>query len=396
MKKIIEYFHLNNIGALELFFAFFPILSQYNWGSLYGEIVALAIMVFISVFKGIRPFFFKPLLLFLIFFILHEIPIVIGYNGNIYGFLQQIISMLAIFFIVPALRYDKLIGPLYLVGILSMGGLLYHYLLLVSGNLGDIHPITLPFLPELSSESRAMEVIVRPSSFFWEPASYVTYMMIPLFLSMHEKKYAMTFAIVFFNLLSGSTNGIFLSFAILLFYVLAKSTRIFTKVMIVVAGIAMSYFFFNSDLFEQGVEKMENTEVDSNQRLHNGRALISAMPLQHIILGFPADNVTSYYRSDSRISSSTIIPSRLSGNVFVSDLWRVLAKFGIFGYILFWNIYLWFYKKDKSTRPYILTLIVAMISQSLFLGAFFTFQMMVLLTYVNRDNLHLTNKIKYA
>lgn len=387
MKKIIEYFHLNNIGGLELFFAFFPILSQYNWGRVYGELIALVIMIIVSVIKKKHPVPFKPLLIFLIFFIIHEIPIVIWYNGNIFGYLQCIISMVAVFLVVPALRMDKLIGSIYLVGLISMAGLLYHYLLLLSGNAWDIHPLTLPFLPEFASESRAMGIIARPTSFYWEPASYVTFMMVPLFFSMLERKYAMSIAIVLFNLLSGSTNGIALSFAMLVFYVLTQKVKVYSKIILVLVGVGLGYFMLNSDLFEQGVEKLNNTEMDANQRLHNGTALISAMPLEHILFGFPADNVTSYYHSDFRISSSSIIPLDISGNVFVSDLWRVLAKFGILGYLLYWNIYLWFFRKEKSTRPYILTLVVGMISQSLFLGAFFTFQMMVLLIHVNRNKL---------
>ena len=131
---------------------------------------------------------------------------------------------------------------------------------------------------------------------------------------------------------------------------------------------------------------MNNTEIESNQRLHNGTALIKAMPLEHILTGFPANDVTEYYDSDDRIKRSDIIPLT-SGNVFVSDLWRVLAKFGIIGYLLYLNIYLFLFEKVKMARPYVLTLFVAMVSQSLFPGSIFAFQMMVLVTYMKSQQL---------
>lgn len=386
MKKIIEYFHLDKIGGFELLFAFFPILSQYNFGKIYFSIIFLSIMDFISLAKGRKPYKFKPLLFFFVFYVIHEIPILIGYNGNIFGFLETILTISSVFLIVPALRMEKLLGAIYLVALISMGGLIYHAVLLFSGNIGDIHPLTLPFLPSFAPESRAMEFIIRPTSFYWEPSSYITFMMIPMFFSLLEKKYLFTFAIVFLNLLSGSTNGIALSFSMLLFYLFTQNTKLISKVLIVAAGVAMGYFLMTSELFEVGVEKMNNTEIESNQRLHNGTALIKAMPLEHILTGFPANDVTEYYHSDDRIKRSDIIPLT-SGNVFVSDLWRVLAKLGIIGYLLYLNIYLFLFKKVKMARPYVLTLFVAMVSQSLFPGSIFAFQMMVLLTYMKSQQL---------
>lgn len=391
MKKIVEYFHLDKIGGFELLFAFFPILSQYSFGKVYFAIIFLLIMDFISLAKGRKPYKFKPLLFFLVFYVIHEIPILIGYNGNIFGFLQYTLTLASIFIIVPALRMEKLLGAIYLVALISMGGLIYHAVLLFSGNIGDLHPLTLPFLPNFDAESRAMEIIPRPTSFYWEPASYVTFMMIPMFFSLLERKYVFTFAIVFLNLLSGSTNGIALSFSMLVFFIFTQNTKLISKVLIVAAGVVMGFFLMTSELFEVGVEKMNNTEIETNQRLHNGTALIKAMPLEHIITGFPANDVTEYYHSDDRINRSDIIPL-YSGNVFVSDLWGVLAKFGILGYLLYLSIYLFLFKKVKTARPYVLTLFVAMVSQSLFLGPFFAFQMMVMLTYMN--SLQLTIKIK--
>ena len=387
MKKIIDYFHLDKIGGFELLFAFFPILSQYNFGKVYFAIIFLLIMDFISLAKGRKPYMFKPLLLFLVFYIIHEIPILIGFGGNVFGFLQNLLTIASIFFIVPALRMEKLLGAIYLVALISMGGLIYHAALLLSGNIGELHPLTLPFLPSFDAESRAMEIILRPTSFYWEPSSYITFMLIPMLFSLLEKKYVFTFAIVFLNLLSGSTNGIALSFLMLAFYALTQDVGLMSKVLVTIAGVAMGYFLMTSELFEVGVEKMNNTEIGSNQRLHNGIALIKAMPLEHIITGFPANDVTDYYYKNQNIKIADITPLD-TGNVFVSDFWGVLAKYGIIGLLLYFNIYLFFFKKDRALRPYLLTLFVAMFSQCLFPGPLFAFQMMILLVYMKYGQLH--------
>ena len=394
MKRLIEYFHLNKLGGLELFFAFFPILSQYNFGLVYFAIIALLIMDYVAISRGYKPLRFKPIAYFLAFFVIHEIPVVLGFGGNIFGAAQNLLSLASVLFIVPALRWEKLVGSVYLVGIISMVGLLYHFLLLVSGNMGDIHPLTLPFLPEFSEESRAMEIIQRPTSFYWEPSSYITFMLVPMFFSMLERKYVLTFVIVFFNLLSGSTNGIALSFAMLGFYILTQDTKLLSKTLVVVAGIGMAYFLMTSELFDVGVEKMENTEASSNQRLHNGPALIQAMPIEHLITGFPAGDVTDYYNRNANIKQSSIMPLG-TGNVFVSDFWRIFAKFGIVGLVLYLNIYLWFIRKVKYLRPYVLTLCVAMISQSVFLGSTSAFQLTVILTYVLSWHPNLLTKKKH-
>lgn len=380
MKKIIEYFHLNKIGGFELLFAFFPILSQYNFGKVYFSIVFLLIMDFISLIKGRKPYIFKPLLYFFVFYIIHEIPILIGFSGNFFGFLETVLSFASIFIIVSALRMEKLLGAVYLVALISMAGLVYHAALLFSGNFADIHPLTLPFLPSFDAESRALETIFRPTSFYWEPSSYITFMMIPMFFSLIEKKYVFTFAIIFLNLLSGSTNGIALSFAMLAFYIFTQNTGFLSKVIVIVAGVSMGYFLLTSELFETGVEKLENTEISTNQRLSNGPSLIKAMPIEHLLLGFPANDATEYYKSNPAINSTDIIPLP-TGDIFISDFWRVLAKFGLLGFLLYFNIFMWFFKKNNASRPYVLTLLVATFSQSVFGGPIFVFQMVVLIIF---------------
>lgn len=384
MKKIIDYFHLNRLGGLELFFAFFPILSQYNFGKIYVGIIALIIMDIYSLSRKNRPLLFKPLLYFLVFFVIHSTIIIAFYDGNVFGFLQYVITIVSIFLITPVLKYEKMIGSVYIVAIISMAGLLYHFSLFISGSMAEIHPLTLPFFPEFSDESRAMEILTRPSSFYWEPATYISFMIIPMFFSLIERKYLLTFVIVFLNLLSGSTNGIALSFSMLLFYVLTQDTAMKIKIAVVVSGFLMAYFLMTSEIFEVGVEKMNNTEFGANQRLHNGPELLSVMPLEHIVMGMPASDVTEYYNSNSFTKNSDIIPLA-TGDVYVSDFWRVIAKYGIIGLVLYINIYLWFVRKERKTWPYVFALMIAMFSQSVFPGYIFAVQMIILLSFVKSN-----------
>lgn len=275
-EKKIRYFHLNEIGGLELLFAFYIILTGYSYGPVSFTWLVLLIMDIWAIKRKVVFSYFKPILYLLLFYLIHELIVLAFYSGfasyHINRVFSSLIVLSSVFIIVPALDYKKMVGSLYVVAIISMAGLLYHYLLLASGRFSDIHPLTLPFLPEMSTESRSFEIILRPTSFYWEPAVYATFMMVPLFLALWEKKYLFAGLILIFNLLSTSTNGIVLSFLMVVVFVFTQKLGVWSRILIVVSSIFIVSFLLTSDIFEQGVQKMEieSADVEGSIRLSNG------------------------------------------------------------------------------------------------------------------------------
>lgn len=393
MKKIINYFHINEIGGLELLFAFYLILSGYTYGPVSFTWLVLLIMDVWAIKRKVVFSFFKPILYLLIFYLIHELIVLAFFSGfasyHINRVFSSLIVLSSVFIIVPALDYKKMVGSLYVVAIISMVGLLYHYFLLASGRFGDIHPLTLPFLPEMSTDSRSFEIILRPTSFYWEPAAYVTFMMVLLFLALWEKKYLFAGVILVLNLLSTSTNGIILSFLMVVIFVFTQKIGTWSRILIVVASVFLVSFLLTSDIFEQGVQKMEmeSADVQGSIRLSNGPNLIKAIPSSDLIFGIPAANIDDYYKMNPSIHSASIGFTD-KDTIYVTDLWMVLIKYGIIGLLLYLNVFYSILKRQRLIWPYLFVLIVAMFSQSVFLGSTYAFQIIFMLVFCRYlDNL---------
>lgn len=382
MKKLISYLQLNQMGFLEIMLALFPIVTGYAIGPIRFGIIWVLIMDIIAFFKkkGLVRF---PLLYVLFgFVILHEI-FVLTITGAPSEHLNYIISMLVwltgIMIIAPALDINKLIGSFNLMGIIVCIGLFYHFTLMVSGQI--ITPIKLPLLPTPDLESRLFEEGNRPCSFFWEPAAFVTYMMIPLFVSMTQKKWLLMVSWLFFIFLSTSTNGIILAPIMIVVYVLSQKGKFGSKLFYIVVVVGMAWFLNSSDIFEFGKNKMLETEVETNARLSNGPLLVAQMPTEHIIFGLPEHDLRHY------LSFNNLNVQFFSSNngVFLSDFWRVLVSYGIFGLFLYLLVYFRLIRLDKTLLPYIIALYVAMFSQGLSFSSTYLFQLCFMYCWIKNN-----------
>lgn len=192
MKRIISYLHLKEVGVFELLFVMYPILSGYRYGNIPMLLVILLLLDVVAIYKGRLRVRFdaKYLKLAAFFVVFHETILFVtmksipSYFVNLY--ISYIVIFLSIYLVAPMLNYRKLIGSFSWIAIISIGGLLYQYMILLGG--GSVTPIPLPFLPALDEGTRVYSFLNRPSSFFWEPQSFCSFMFVPLFLALYEKK----------------------------------------------------------------------------------------------------------------------------------------------------------------------------------------------------------------
>lgn len=383
-------FSLNNIklGVFEILFALYPILIYYSYGfASAGQLLLIGLGLYVLFFK--RTYIvYKPLLFLLTFIILHEILLVLFFE-TIQGYyinynIEIIINILSIGLIVSVLNVEKLYNAFILIGIFLMIALVYHFIkIYFFGHF--IQPIHLPFLPRLDESSRYSSFYDRPVSFFPEPASYVSYMLIPLFWSLLENRLFFSLLITLTILLSSSTNGYFLSSVLWLAFILNGSYSRIIRYSLVFSIIAGVFIVYNLSYFDQGKEKIENITLSENVRIVNGPNFYFNLPLEHQILGIDAPNVNDYLKVNSKINQHVI---NYFNDIYLSTFWLILSKFGIFGLLLYLNIYFVFFKSQRYLRPFIITILLSLFSQSLFFSGGWVAQIVLMLLLYN----HFKNK----
>lgn len=383
MKKIIQYLSIDHIGVLELLFAFYCILSGYSWGVIKGNILFLFIMAVIAFMRKSKKNIRMEELTWIIFFVaLHEFVLALVINAPGYminNMLSTLASCILIFPIARAIRIDKLKGALNAVGLLSIGGIIYHYIIISKG--GMVSPIQLPFMPSMDSASRLYEEGDRPTSFYWEPAAFVTYMMVPLFMSLRDRKFVWSIIIIMSMFLSTSTTGITMSLLMSVCFVFTQKINMKYKVSIAAIIGIFIWALWSTDLFSAGMDKMTQTDIESASRTTNGPAMVFNMPLNHLITGMPAANPYDYYMAGGFSSSDIIVKD---GTIYCSTIWLVLAKYGILGLLFFLWLYIKPLKTAREIAPFIIVLFVSMFFQSFTIGTSgFVFQIIFIYVFIN-------------
>lgn len=316
---------LFDTGVLELAIAFYPIIAGYGYGSFklsFGFLLILDLCLFgrISLRNGQS---FNKIYHYLAFIVLHNIlwlflmPSIPSYFLN--SFIADVIYLVSIIIIVPHLDFEKLKNAIYIVSIVCIIGMFYHVILIMSGQ--SIQPIKLPFMPDMSSQTRLYSFLDRPTSFFWEPQSYASFMLVPLFFTLYEKKIIYAFGIALSMILSTSTTGIFMALFMIGFFMITQKQKMRYRVLGLVAVAGLLYILLYSSFAEAGLEKLQNTDVEENNRTINGWLIAANMNVMDWIFGVPYANLQDAYEA-GYITKELIIYA--DGEVFVSAFWICL------------------------------------------------------------------------
>ena len=387
IRKILSYLGVKAFGWYELMFAMYLIFAGYRFGAISMSVLMLIILAGIAIFRGTRVVFNPKIIGFVFaYVIIHDFLLWVILPSHpsyvLSNIIVNIITAFAIYIILSALDYQKTMSMIYLVTIATLIGLYYHVALIRAGRM--VQPIRLPFMPEMQTSSRAFEEGFRPKSFFWEPAACVTFLMVPYFISILQKRWFWVIVLMFSMFISTSTNGIALSAIILGVYFIIGKGKLRYKLLAAIVMVGMSYLFFSTDVFEYGREKMYDTNTEKNARLTNGPVLISLIDPSYLILGVPNANAFDYVK-ENNLSTTDI--SMKEDSLFVPTFWGFLIKYGIIGLLSYVAIYWTLAKKDKRLIPYIVGLFVAMFVQSIYLGSNFVFQIICMLLIIKNKNI---------
>lgn len=371
-----------NIGILELAIALYPIIAGYGYGSFQ---LAFGFLLIVDIFlinrKRQHKYSFGKIYQYMAFIVVHcaiwllVMPSIPSYFIN--SFIADIIYLISIVIIVPQVDFDKLKNAIYIVTIVCAVGMLYHVFMIKSGH--SIQPIKLPFLPDMSSKARLYSFLDRPTSFFWEPQSYASFMLVPLFFLLREKRLICAFAIAATMILSTSTTGILMALFMIGFYMVTQKQKMQYRILGIIAVIGLVYFLLYSSFTAAGLEKLQNTDMEENNRTINGLLIAKDMSFFDWLFGVPYANLQDAYEA-GYITNKLIIHA--DGEVFVSAFWICLCCQGIIGLLFFLNIYLDIFKKDKTVLPYLICIIIGLFSNPDILGASYVFQLIIMYTFI--------------
>ena len=261
---------------------------------------------------------------------------------------------------------------------------------------GEVHPIKLPFMPDMDETSRLYSILMRPSSFFWEPQSYCSFMMVPQFLAFSEKKMAWAAIITLSMLLSGSTTGIITSAIIFLLYIFSGEISKKVRNRLIIIAVAIGCTFIFSSLFDKGREKMENVDYESTSRLYNGPALVAHMPISDLVFGGVSASVPDYYFEGK--APGAILLEKFD-TIYVSTIWLAIVKLGLVGFILYLAVYIKPMRNNKNIRFYLIPLIATLFSNPDFIGSVFAFEFIFIYSFIRNNknyNIHESTYINDA
>ena len=393
MNRVIHYLCLDKIGFLELLFSFFPITLGYWYFGIPGDIFMLLLMDFFALTR--KPKIYIPTILKIFFFyvIIHEIIIFYFVAGQPIYMLNAIMTHIVVFVSIPllssAINLNRLIGSFNIVAIICIVGIVYHFLLISIG--GVCSRIRLPLLYAPPS-SRFFQESLRPLSFFFEPQSFCSFMLIPLYFSVMKKKILWASIIILSMFLSTSTTGIILAPVVLLTYAYTQNKKSRVKLYYTLLTVIFIYILSTLSIFEQGVEKLQNTDASTNMRLSSGLEYLKHIDLSYCLLGIPAANPTDFFMMGG-VKGANLYLSLNSGSVFLATFWLLLIKFGVIGLLLYLGTLIYPMKIDRRTMLYGIPLMVGMFSNPDFINSAFAVELIILYSQIKTKKL--TNRYAY-
>ena len=386
MNKIFTYLHLRDVGLLELTFALTPMMSGFGFAGLPLSALMwmLLLLIVVTQCRQLKLKSFLPLTMFVGYWGFHELVIMFVDNTNLNGLIVHTLYFFSIFVLYHQMNFNKLCGSSNWVALIAIMGLLWQWGDVMHGN--GVHPLEIPGLS--MSEYRLNTSLLRPSSFFMEPAAYVAYMMCPLSLALMERKYLWAVIMILSIFFTTSTTGIFISFVMLAMSLIANRIKARSVITISVLIFCLFFALTHFQVFDAGIKKLENTNTETNVRLNQGPYIVSTMHVTEYIFGVPYSSSYNYCKAGRATNVAYYDDS-----VYMSTFWLLILRYGIIGLLLYLNIYWHIIQRSRQTLPLITCLCIVMFSSGYGIQSTYIFTLIFLLIIALNDQR--TNKSKH-
>ena len=383
IKKIVQYIELSNVGLLELIFSAYIILCGYKMPISSSVLVVLIMNILAIQRKHLyQNSLTKPIWILAIFIVVHdllfihfapEVP-----NGFLNGLIANIVLLCSVPWILSAIDIEKLKGSINWIAIISVLGMLYHSVEIFSGRNPQV--LTIPFFPFPIGHDNYATELFRPTSFYVEPQAFVSFILIPLFISLRDKKYIWSAILALSLLISTSTTGIFTTFGMIAIYAISQKVGKKNMFLVCVFGFLLYYIFISAGIFSLGIDKLENTDFATSVRVAQGKDIVGTMDISEFILGAPYLNSAQYC---THRGLSTLIEGDIA---FMSTFWYLLLRFGVVGLVLYVMPFFNASAQNKTVIPYTAIYFITMFSNPDAIGGFYVFAVICTLALAKPEN----------
>ena len=144
----------------------------------------------------------------------------------------------------------------------------------------------------------------------------------------------------------------------------------------------MIFALANVEAFQTGVNKLEDTDVETNMRLSQGPYVVSTMKPVEMIAGAAYHNAYDYC-SDGRAPMVVFYKDE----VYMSTVWMVILKYGFIGLLLYLAFYFNVARLNRETIPLVVCLGAVMFSSGYGFGGTFVYTSIPLLLMAIRKDI---------
>ena len=245
-------------------------------------------------------------------------------------------------------------------------GMIYHVVLLFLGR--SIYPISI--IPGYSIASELSTSFTRPTSFFSEPAAYVTSMMPLLFLSLKKADFKWAVISTFLIVISTSTVGVALTAVLWATFILLDRRPLRSKIKYLLFVAIFVFMFFNLSIFADTLQKVEDVSTGGStfwSRISGPFQMVRAMNWYELPFGTAVLDTRTFVFdriSEFPSTSNVVTTVRNGSSVFLNTVAYLIYRYGVVGLVLFFGIFRnKIFNENYGARLYAIMLIVAAFAQ---------------------------------
>jgi len=387
---------------VEILLPFFMLLAQYKIGPF---CVSYELLMIVAAFTYLRnsniirlQLKYWPYFIFLLYVVVCDIFRAMLGPDSMQTELNRMMEYVVVFFLVLIVssqpfdeeklyKYWKIAGVFFSIG-------LFYQLLQIYVLHQRIAPISL--IPGYQLRPDDTINILRPSSFFSEPAAFTGSILPLLFLSLKRSDFKWAIFCTISILLSTSTVGVILSIVLWLSMIVIHNISVNNKIIVFLIVISFIWVLMSTDVFSITQSKFLAV-VDGgstfNSRVANGFVLIGNMPASDWIFGTRYSDVGRYITDnlDYFAGCDALLVYWKLQALFLNNICSYIFRYGVVGLGLFLlPLIIYLRKKNYSAKSYIIMVIVAMFGQAMVLNAYYFLIVMICMLY---DNLNGSEKI---
>ena len=272
-------------------------------------------------------------------------------------------------------------------GIIFGAGMLYHVFQILVLN-QDVYPLSI--IPGYDIAHDTQTLYSRPSSFFSEPAAYVSSMLPLLFLSLKKKNFKWAAISTFLILVSTSTVGVILSAVLWIVFIIFEKKSFKVTFIYLVLVVCFVIMFQYLPIFSDTLQKLQDVsegESTWGSRIQEPFQMIGAMRWNELPFGTSMLNAREFiYHNIERFSNPSTLIERISDDetMFLNTIALIIFRYGVIGLLFYLRIFKnKLFNKKYEARMYSIMLIVASFGQGFISSP--SIPLILIMLYANKN-----------